>query len=74
MINSFFYILDYIYMPAYIRMHLNSGVLPPMVQQKLSDHEVKVQKILRRRSPMSLGSPMISRVQNVRPGCGGCGK
>lgn len=61
-------------MPAYIRMHFNSGVVPPMVQQKIADHEAKVQKLLRRKSPMALGSPMISRIQNIKPGCGGCGK
>jgi len=56
-----------------INMNLNLAHSNNMNQAILTNL-VKNQQIQQAKAPTALNSPMISRVHNVRPGCGSCGK
>jgi len=57
-----------------IRMNLNVGAQMNSLNQAMMANLVKTQNAQQRRAPTALTSPMISRIHNVRPGCGSCGK
>jgi hypothetical protein len=56
-----------------IKMDVNSGSNSHIHRQVIANL-VKTQQAQQRNAPSALNSPMISRVHNVRPGCGSCGK
>jgi hypothetical protein len=56
-----------------IKMDVNSGANSHIHRQVIANL-VKTQQAQQRNAPSALNSPMISRVHNVRPGCGSCGK
>jgi len=55
-------------------MNLNVGSQMNSLNQAMMASLVKTQNAQQRRAPTALTSPMISRIHNVRPGCGSCGK
>ena len=55
-------------MPAKIPMQIGSVVNPQFIEA------VKKSQARSSKAPMSLRAGMISRIHNVRPGCGSCGK
>ena len=56
-------------MPAKINMFITNGnILPP--QFSAQQQQVSIPNIVNR----PLNSGMISRIHNVRPGCGSCGR
>ena len=57
-----------------IGMNLNVGSQMNSLNQAMMANLVKTQNAQQRRAPTALRSPMISRIHNVRPGCGSCGK
>ena len=50
----------------------NNNSIPSQVRQMraINDANLAVAK----KAPTSLTSPIISRIHNVKPGCGGCGR
>jgi hypothetical protein len=50
----------------------NNNSIPSQVRQMraINDANIAVAK----KAPTSLTSPIISRIHNVKPGCGGCGR
>jgi hypothetical protein len=57
-------------MPAKIKMNLfNGNMSASYIASVQSQQAVKAVNI-----PSSLKSSMISRIHNVKPGCGGCGR
>jgi hypothetical protein len=57
-----------------IRMNLSIGSQMNVMNQVMLSNLAKAQQAQQRKAPSALSSPMISRVHNVRPGCGSCGK
>jgi len=57
-----------------INMNLNIGAQMNSLNQAMIANLVKAQNNQQRRAPTALTSPMISRIHNIRPGCGSCGK
>jgi hypothetical protein len=57
-----------------INMNLNIGSQMNSVNQSIFASLVKTQNEQQRKAPSALTSPMISRIHNIRPGCGSCGK
>lgn len=57
-----------------INMNLNIGSQMNNVNQSIFASLVKTQNEQQRKTPSALTSPMISRIHNIRPGCGSCGK
>jgi len=57
-------------MPAQIKMTLSNGNMSAAyIASVQSQPVVKAKNI-----PSSLKSSMLSRIHNVKPGCGGCGR
>jgi hypothetical protein len=57
-------------MPQRFNLQIISGnQIPPMVRQPMNAASAQV-----KRQPSSLTSPIISRIHNMQPGCGGCGR
>jgi hypothetical protein len=57
-------------MPQRFNLQIISGnQIPPMVRQPTNAASAQV-----KRQPSSLTSPIISRIHNMQPGCGGCGR
>lgn len=60
-------------MPAKITMHISNGnEFSQYQKQMIAKQKAEVQKFNSSR-PSLLSAPMISRIHNVRPGCGSCG-
>jgi len=57
-----------------IKMDVSSGSQSNIYRQAMIANLVKTQQAQQRNAPSALNSSMISRVHNVRPGCGSCGK
>ena len=57
-----------------IRMNLNIGSQMNAMNHAMLANLAKAQQAHQRKAPSALSSPMSSRVHNVRPGCGSCGK
>jgi hypothetical protein len=57
-----------------IKMDVSSGSQSNIYRQAMIANLVKTQQVQQRNAPSALNSPMVSRVHNVRPGCGSCGK
>jgi len=59
-------------MPAFIKMILSNG--NPSQQHVSAVIAENKKKSSAANIPRALNSSMISRIHNVKPGCGGCGK
>lgn len=57
-------------MPAKIKMFLTNGNKPPIFYPP----QQKSVKDLIPKAPSALNTSMISRIHNVKPGCGSCGR
>lgn len=57
-----------------IGMNLNIGSQMNSMNQAMMANLAKAQREHQQKTPSALTSPMITRVHNVRPGCGSCGK
>jgi hypothetical protein len=57
-----------------IKMDVSSGSHSNIYKQAMVANLVKTQQAQQKKAPTALNSSMISRVHNVRPGCGSCGK
>jgi len=57
-----------------INMNLNIGSQMNSMNQVMMANLARAQREHQRKAPSALTSPMITRVHNVRPGCGSCGK
>jgi len=57
-----------------IKMDISSGSHSNIYRQAMIANLVKTQQAQQRNAPSALNGPMVSRVHNVRPGCGSCGK
>ena len=55
-----------------INMNIN-GLNYPATQQKFMMSK-QINESSLPKAPSSLNSPMVSRIFNVKPGCGSCGK
>jgi hypothetical protein len=55
-------------------MDVSSGSHSNIYKQAMVANLVKTQQAQQKKAPTALNSSMISRVHNVRPGCGSCGK
>jgi hypothetical protein len=55
-------------------MNLNIGSQMNSMNQVMMANLARAQREHQRKAPSALTSPMITRVHNVRPGCGSCGK
>jgi hypothetical protein len=55
-------------------MDISSGSHSNIYRQAMIANLVKTQQAQQRNAPSALNGPMVSRVHNVRPGCGSCGK
>jgi hypothetical protein len=56
-------------MPRFNLQIISGNQIPPMVRQPINGTSAQV-----KRQPSSLTSPIISRIHNMQPGCGGCGR
>jgi hypothetical protein len=61
-------------MPGTIKMSLTNGNLTMMQNNLLRSNQPSLAQVPVRTGNISLNAPMITRVHNVRPGCGSCGK
>ena len=63
-------------MPQKINMFISNGnVKSTFQQQKFNNSNlVSNQSMPAQKSPSSLKAPILSRIYNVRPGCGSCGR
>ena len=61
-------------MPASIRMSLTNGNLTRMQINSIMSNQPSLAQVPIRSGNVSLNAPMITRVHNVRPGCGSCGR
>jgi len=60
-------------MPAKLNMQIISGnQIPPMARQSMNGAPLGGAPVVR--PPSSLKSPIITRIHNMQPGCGGCGR
>jgi hypothetical protein len=57
-------------MPAKINMFISNGNATP--QQIQAIHQAYLAPVPK--APSALSAPIISRIHNVRPGCGSCGR
>jgi len=57
-----------------IGMNINIGSQMNTMSQIMMTNLVKAQSQQQKKAPSALTSPMISRIHNIRPGCGSCGK
>ena len=58
-------------MPAKISMYFSNG--NPSITQILARSSAKVVNVPKT-NPTALNSPIIARINNIQPGCGGCGR
>lgn len=67
-------------MPGKINMFLSNGNYTPQIQTKqintasLGIVPSGISSMSAPKAPSSLKAPILSRVHNVRPGCGSCGR
>lgn len=61
-------------MPGRMRMVIHNG--NPSTSQILNMEKATaiIQKSAKAKAPRALNGPMITRIHNIKPGCGGCGK
>lgn len=60
-------------MPQRLNLQIISGnQIPPMVRQTMNGGPLGRAPVVK--PPSSLKSPIISRIHNMQPGCGGCGR
>ena len=61
-------------MPGRMRMVIHNG--NPSTSQILNMEKATaiIQKSTKAKAPRALNGPMITRIHNIKPGCGGCGK
>ena len=62
-------------MPQKINMVISNGNQQPNLQRQINIASLAaVPSLSAPKAPSALNAPFISRVQNVRPGCGSCGR
>jgi hypothetical protein len=62
-------------MPAKINMVLSNGNYIPQATRQINSASLASAPIVATKSvSSSLNAPIISRIHNVRPGCGSCGR
>jgi hypothetical protein len=62
-------------MPAKINMFISNGNPPPaMIQQMNVASLGGAPHMASLKAPSAINAPMISRVHNVKAGCGSCGR
>ena len=61
-------------MPAKINMVLSNGNYIPQATRQINSASLASAPIVATKSVSSLNAPIISRIHNVRPGCGSCGR
>jgi hypothetical protein len=63
-------------MPQKINMFISNGNIKPAFQQQNFNNSnlVSNQSMPAQKTPSSLKAPILSRIHNVRPGCGSCGR
>jgi hypothetical protein len=62
-------------MPAKINMFLSNGNPPPAMIKQLNLASLgATPHMASPKAPSALNASMLSRVHNVRPGCGSCGR
>jgi hypothetical protein len=61
-------------MPAKINMFLSNGNPPPHFLKQNMSSLGSNPSIAAPKAPSALNASMLSRVHNVRPGCGSCGR
>ena len=60
-------------MPAKINMFITNGnIFPP--QMILPEQPQQPQQITKPKPNIPLNASMISRIHNIKPGCGSCGR
>lgn len=60
-------------MPQKINMFISNGNVKPNFQQQKFNNSNLVSSQAPK-APSSLKAPILSRIHNVRPGCGSCGR
>lgn len=60
-------------MPQKINMFISNGNIKPAFQQQNFNNSNLV-SAQAPKAPSSLKAPILSRIHNVRPGCGSCGR
>lgn len=58
-------------MPQKINMFISNGNVKPAFQQQKFNN---ANSAIAPKAPSSLKAPILSRIHNVRPGCGSCGR
>jgi hypothetical protein len=62
-------------MPAKLNMFISNGnFAPPQAKPQVNVSNLATVKNVTPRPPTALTAPIISRIHNVRPGCGSCGR
>jgi len=62
-------------MPAKINMVLSNGNYIPQAHRQMNSASLASAPIVATKSgASSLNAPIISRIHNIRPGCGSCGR
>ena len=62
-------------MPQRIQMFLPNGNNSAMMQRQINQPALGANpSIAAPKAPSALNAPFISRIHNVRPGCGSCGR
>jgi hypothetical protein len=62
-------------MPAKINMFLTNGNTSPAFLKQLNIASLGAASSMAvPKAPSAINAPMLSRVHNVRPGCGSCGR
>ena len=62
-------------MPAKINMVLSNGNYIPQLPRQINSASLASAPIVATKSvSSSLNAPIISRIHNIRPGCGSCGR
>lgn len=72
--NNFNICINYS-MPAKINMFLSNGnYVPQQLKKTINVANLAASPALVKQANVSLNTSMISRIHNVRPGCGSCGR
>lgn len=63
-------------MPAKINMFLSNGnPSPAIIKQHINTASLGgAPSMASHKAPSAINAPMLSRIHNVRPGCGSCGR
>jgi hypothetical protein len=62
-------------MPAKINMIISNGnVMPPQMRSPMNTANFATTPISAPKTSTALNSSIISRIHNVKPGCGSCGR